>query len=328
MIARLSRIVPLLILLAVVAGIVYLVATYRYSPSRAKEILIKMFTWLTGVLSAFFLLVTLYALLERNEAVLDLSASFLATTVIGLMTVTANLQRRVPEASSRLSAQAHEDDPRSALPVVRSCSSFSATARTTRSAAAACHSDVCSVPMREAERLKSPRPCGAGAFDFRGGEAGIRTLDALVGHTHLAGEHLSASRSLLHRARMNHTRESFIVSIGQTISADLDSKSLRTGTIQALTTGHVAASASLAPPCAVSLLSLGPAPALFAEPVPKVQLAIGRSNIYHLIKDKKEQRAGRSRRSRQCRPAAGAARPASAQRKTNPYAIRRRRSAC
>ena len=84
MIARLSRIVPLLILLAVVAGIVYLVATYRYSPSRAKEILIKMFTCITGVLSAFFLLVTLYALLERNEALLDLSASFLATTVIGL----------------------------------------------------------------------------------------------------------------------------------------------------------------------------------------------------------------------------------------------------
>ena len=84
MIARLSRIVPLLILLAVVAGIVYLVATYRYSPSRAKEILIKMFTCITGVLSAFFLLVTLYALLERNEAVLDLSASFLAPTVIGL----------------------------------------------------------------------------------------------------------------------------------------------------------------------------------------------------------------------------------------------------
>ena len=66
MIARLSRIVPLLIVLAVVAGIVYLVATYRYSPSRAKEILIKMFTWLTGILSAFFLLVTLYALLESD----------------------------------------------------------------------------------------------------------------------------------------------------------------------------------------------------------------------------------------------------------------------
>ena len=84
MIARLSRIVPLLLILAVVAGIVYLVATFKYSPSRAKEILIKMFTWLTSVLSMFFLLVTLYALFESNGAVIELGASFLATTLIGL----------------------------------------------------------------------------------------------------------------------------------------------------------------------------------------------------------------------------------------------------
>lgn len=84
MIARLSRIIPLLLILAVVAGIVYLVATYKYSPSRAKEILIKMFTWLTSVLSVFFLLVTLYALFESNGAVIELGASFLATTLIGL----------------------------------------------------------------------------------------------------------------------------------------------------------------------------------------------------------------------------------------------------
>lgn len=84
MIARLSRIVPLLLILAVVAGIVYLVATFKYSPSRAKEILIKMFTWLTSVLSVFFLLVTLYALFESNGAVIELGASFLATTLIGL----------------------------------------------------------------------------------------------------------------------------------------------------------------------------------------------------------------------------------------------------
>ena len=84
MVARLSRIIPLLLVLAVVAGIVYLVATFKYSPSRAKEILIKMFTWLTGALSAFFLLATLYALFERNDAVFDLAASFLATTLIGL----------------------------------------------------------------------------------------------------------------------------------------------------------------------------------------------------------------------------------------------------
>ena len=54
MIARLSRIVPLLILLAVVAGVVYLVVAYRHSPNRAKEILIKLFTALTGALSVFF----------------------------------------------------------------------------------------------------------------------------------------------------------------------------------------------------------------------------------------------------------------------------------
>lgn len=84
MIARLSRIVPLLIVLAVVAGIVYLVAAYRHSPNRAKEILIKMFTVITGVLSAFFLLACAYAWLERNEPVFDLAFSFLLTALIGL----------------------------------------------------------------------------------------------------------------------------------------------------------------------------------------------------------------------------------------------------
>ena len=84
MIARLSRIVPMLILLAVLAGIVYLVMAYRHSPNRAKEILIKMFTVITGGLSAFFLLVSVYAWFEHNEAVFDLALSFLVTALIGL----------------------------------------------------------------------------------------------------------------------------------------------------------------------------------------------------------------------------------------------------
>lgn len=84
MIARLSRVVPMLIVLAIVAAVVYLVATYRYSPNRAKEILIKMFTVITGALSAFFLLACLYALLERNDAVFDLAFSFFLTAFIGL----------------------------------------------------------------------------------------------------------------------------------------------------------------------------------------------------------------------------------------------------
>ena len=84
MIARLSRSIPLLILLAVVAAIVYLVVAYKHSPNRAKEILIRLFTVITGALSVFFLLVCLYALLERNGAVLDLALTFLITALVGL----------------------------------------------------------------------------------------------------------------------------------------------------------------------------------------------------------------------------------------------------
>ena len=85
MIARLSRIVPLLIVLAVIAGIVYLVAAWRYSPNRAKEILIKLFTWVTGIISGFFAFASIYALIERNVAVLELTATFLGAALIGLI---------------------------------------------------------------------------------------------------------------------------------------------------------------------------------------------------------------------------------------------------
>lgn len=84
MIARLYRIIPLVIVLALIALVVYFVVSYRSSPNRAKEVLIKSFTWLTGVLSGFFALASLYALLERNYFALDIMASFLAVTLIAL----------------------------------------------------------------------------------------------------------------------------------------------------------------------------------------------------------------------------------------------------
>lgn len=84
LLARLSRIVPLIIVLALVAGVVYVVAMFLYSPTKAKEILIKLFTFLMSVLSAFFALASLYALFEGNIDVLELAASFLATTLVGL----------------------------------------------------------------------------------------------------------------------------------------------------------------------------------------------------------------------------------------------------
>lgn len=84
LVARLSRVIPLVIVLALVAAVIYLVVTYRHSPARAKEVLIRVFTWITGVLSGLFGLVTLYALLERNDGVTDLGASFLAVALVSL----------------------------------------------------------------------------------------------------------------------------------------------------------------------------------------------------------------------------------------------------
>lgn len=84
LLARLSRVVPLAILLAVVAAVVYLVVTYRHSPARAKEVLITAFTWICGVLSAFFALASIYAFFDSAPAVLDLTLSFLAVTLVGL----------------------------------------------------------------------------------------------------------------------------------------------------------------------------------------------------------------------------------------------------
>ena len=82
--ARLSRILPLLAILAFIAAVVYVVMSFRYSSERAKGTLIKVFTWLTGILSIGFAIVTIYALFEQNVPVIELFASFLATTLVGL----------------------------------------------------------------------------------------------------------------------------------------------------------------------------------------------------------------------------------------------------
>lgn len=81
--ARLSRVVPLIIILAVVAIIVYLVVTYRHSPARAKEVLIKMFSWVFGITTIVFAVISLYALLDKAWVFLELSAAFAAIGVIG-----------------------------------------------------------------------------------------------------------------------------------------------------------------------------------------------------------------------------------------------------
>ena len=81
---RLYRIIPLLIVLAVIAAVVYVIMSFRYSSDRAKATLITVFTWLTAALSVVFALATLYAVFEQNNTVIELAGSFLATTLIGL----------------------------------------------------------------------------------------------------------------------------------------------------------------------------------------------------------------------------------------------------
>ena len=115
LIARLSRIVPLVILLGLAAGVIYLVVTYRHSPARAKEVLISAFTWICGVLSAFFALASAYAFFDNAPAVLDLTLSFLAVTLIGLgITRLANyrfLKHNPNYRKKRLTATTHRRWP-------------------------------------------------------------------------------------------------------------------------------------------------------------------------------------------------------------------------
>ena len=84
MIARLSRIVPLLIVLAVVAAIVYIVAAWRYSPNAPRSCSSRCSRPSRACCRCFFLLACAYAWLEHNDAVFDLAFSFLLTTLIGL----------------------------------------------------------------------------------------------------------------------------------------------------------------------------------------------------------------------------------------------------
>ena len=82
---RLYRILPLLVVMAVVAVVVYLIMSFRYSSDKAKATLIKVFTWMCAILSVFFAIATVYALFEQNTPVFEVVGSCLAVTVIGLV---------------------------------------------------------------------------------------------------------------------------------------------------------------------------------------------------------------------------------------------------
>lgn len=82
--ARLYRVLPLLAILAIIGIIVYIFMSWRYTPARAKEAVIKIFIALNGGLSILFALATLYAWIESNAFVADFFITCLVTTLIML----------------------------------------------------------------------------------------------------------------------------------------------------------------------------------------------------------------------------------------------------
>ena len=60
------------------------VVAWVKSPLRAKEILIKLFTVITIVLSVAFGLASLYAFFEHNVKVLEITGTFLVVSLVAL----------------------------------------------------------------------------------------------------------------------------------------------------------------------------------------------------------------------------------------------------
>ena len=84
-IVRLLRALPLLLTLAVLAGVVYALVSWRRSPNRAKEVLIKLFTGIGLTLTVFFCVATAYAWLENNQPVLEVAGAFAAVSALVLV---------------------------------------------------------------------------------------------------------------------------------------------------------------------------------------------------------------------------------------------------
>lgn len=84
LVARLLQSIPLIIALVVLAVVVYLFVAWVKSPLRAKEILIKLFTVITIVLSVVFGLASLYAFAEHNVKVLEITGTFFVVALVAL----------------------------------------------------------------------------------------------------------------------------------------------------------------------------------------------------------------------------------------------------
>lgn len=84
LIAGLTRSLPLMIALVIIAIVAYVIISWVKSPMKAKEILIKLFTVLCSAITVFFVLASIYALVDSNTPVFELAISCAVVGVVGL----------------------------------------------------------------------------------------------------------------------------------------------------------------------------------------------------------------------------------------------------
>lgn len=116
LLARLARSMPLVIALIVLAAVIYLIVARVHSSARAKEVLIKVFTVLCSGIAVAFALVSLYAVVDGNTAVLELAASFAGVGVVGLaITLICRWRFRENNPNYRRKAEKTTMDPQGTM---------------------------------------------------------------------------------------------------------------------------------------------------------------------------------------------------------------------
>lgn len=83
-VARLTRLLPIFFGIALAAFALYAVVSVRYTPVKAKELLIKIFTVVFGATTLFFILATIYAAIDGGAEAVELMATFLLPFALGL----------------------------------------------------------------------------------------------------------------------------------------------------------------------------------------------------------------------------------------------------
>lgn len=87
-VARLYRIAPLIIILAIIGVLIYVIVSWRYTSAHAKDALTRVFIAINTVLTVFFGLASWYAIAEDNTFVMEFFVTCAAFTGIVLAITT------------------------------------------------------------------------------------------------------------------------------------------------------------------------------------------------------------------------------------------------